>query len=289
VTGLILVMVLSSAALHPLREFYIKGDATPEGVTLAVNIWFLLLAGLHVLVTDMDPWAALKVWPLMAISGLGLLFFYWCIVAALRSGDLSIYYPITRSSPLFVVVVGFLFLGHTYSLMMLVGIALVLLGAFLLQYQPGMRVFSEPRNLALAFLAMCSHGIITLADAEAMQHVEPSEFMFLLYVFAVPLMAVVLPINRPAARTLYVHLFVGWIITPFRFAIAGITAYASYYLILTVFQMGANVAAVSAVRQVSIPMSVFMGCLIYKEARMTARLAWSILLAIGVAIIVMAK
>ena len=288
-SGLVLVLVLASAALHPLREFYIKGDSTPEGVSLAVNIWFGVLAGAHVFVAGLDPWMAFQAWPMMLISGLGLLVFYSCIVATMRSGDLSIYYPITRSSPLFVVVFSFFFLGQSYSPLMLGGIGMVLVGAFLLQYQPGTRLLSEPKILILAFLAMCVHGVITLADAEAMQMVEPAVYMFVMYLFVVPGMAFVLSINRPANRNLFTHLFVCWVKTPFRFAVVGITAYASYYLILITFQLGANVAAISAVRQVSIPFSVLLGCLIYKEARMTARLAWSGLLALGVIVIVLAK
>ena len=288
-SGLVLVLVLASAALHPLREFYIKGDSTPEGVSLAVNIWFGVLAGAHVFVAGLDPWMAFQAWPMMLISGLGLLVFYSCIVATMRSGDLSIYYPITRSSPLFVVVFSFFVLGQSYSPLMLGGIGMVLVGAFLLQYQPGTRLLSEPKILILAFLAMCTHGVITLADAAAMQKVEPAVYMFVMYLFVVPGMAFVLSINRPANRNLFTHLFVGWVKTPFRFAVVGITAYASYYLILITFQLGANVAAISAVRQVSIPLSVLLGCLIYKEARMTARLAWSGLLALGVIVIVLAK
>ena len=288
-SGLILFLVLVSATLHPLREFFIKGDSSPEGVTIAVNIWFWVLAGAHVFIADMDPWTAFEVWPMMVISGLSLLLFYSCIVATMRSGDLSIYYPITRSSPLFVVVFSFLIFDQSYSPMMLGGIGMVLVGAFLLQYRPGARLLSEPRTLFLAFFAMCIHGVLTLADAEAMQKVEPAVYMFVMYIFVVPGMAFVLSIRRPVDRNIYRHLFVGWVKTPVRFAIAGITAYASYYMILVAFQQGANVAAVSAVRQVSIPFSVLLGCLIYKEARMPARLAWSVLLALGVVVIVFTK
>ena len=173
--------------------------------------------------------------------------------------------------------------------MMLGGIGMVLVGAFLLQYRPGSRLLSEPRTLFLAFFAMCIHGVLTLADAEAVQKVEPAVYMFVMYIFVVPGIAFVLSIRRSVDRNIYRHLFVGWVKTPVRFAIVGITAYASYYMILVAFQQGANVAAVSAVRQVSIPFSVLLGCLIYKEARMTARLLWSVLLAIGVIVIVLAK
>ena len=172
---------------------------------------------------------------------------------------------------------------------MLAGIGLVLVGAFLLQYQPGARLLEEPKTLLLAFFAMCTHGIITLADAEAVQKVEPAVYMFVMYTFVVPVMAFVFSIRLPVDRNPFTYLFAGWVRTPVRFAITGITAYASYYFILVTYQLGANVAAVSTVRQVSIPFSVLLGCLIYKEARMTARLLWSVLLAIGVIVIVLAK
>ncbi|MGI9387578.1 MAG: EamA family transporter, partial [Methyloligellaceae bacterium] len=230
----------------------------------------------------------LKVWPQMLISSLGILFYYWCVLGMLRTGDLSTYYPISRSSPLFVVVVGFAALGHSYSKAMLLGIALVLIGAFLLQYRPGQRFFSQPKTLAFAVLAMCGQGVITLADADAMRHVEPMAFLFVQYCFVIPSMTLLFAVTRSRGRSIYTHLFAGWVETPFRFLFAGTTAYVSYYLILTAFQLGANVAAVSAVRQVSIPLSVLMGCLVLKETRMTARLAWSLVLAFGVVIIILA-
>ena len=285
-TATILTLVLASATLHPLREFFIKGDATPSGVTLAVVFQFCVLAGIHTWAEGTDPWTAFRVWPAMLVSGLGILFYYWCLVMTLRTGDLSIYYPITRSSPLFVVVVGFLFLGHSYSMTMLAGIGLVLVGAFLLQFRPGSHLFSQPATLILATLAMCTHGVITLADAEAMKEVTPEAYMFVQYIFLTPGMALVFLSTRPPEQSVYQHLFSGWARTSQRFIIAGVTAYASYYFILWAFQLGANVAAVSAVRQISIPASVLMGCLIFKEERMTARLAWSLILALGVVVIV---
>ncbi len=288
-TATILALVLASAALHPLREFFIKGDATPSGVTLAVVFQFCILAGLQTWIEGTDPWTAFQVWPAMLVSGLATLFYYWCLVMTLRTGDLSIYYPITRSSPVFVVVAGFLFLGHSFSPMMLSGIGLVLVGAFLLQYRLGSHLFSQPKTLILATLALCAHGVITLADAEAMRVVEPASYMFVQYFFLIPGMALVFLSTTPPELSLYRHLLSGWVRTPVRFVITGVAAYASYYFILRAFQLGANVAAVSAVRQISIPASVLMGCLIFKEERMTARLAWSGLLAMGVVVIVFSK
>ncbi len=288
-TATILILVLVSAALHPLREFFIKGDATPSGVTLAVVIQFCLLAGLQTWIEGADPWIAFQVWPNMLLSALATIFYYWCVVLTLRTGDLSIYYPITRSSPLFVVAAGFLFMGHSYSPMMLSGIGLVLAGAFLLQYRPGSHIFSQQKTLGLATLALCAHGVITLADSEAMKVVNPASYLFVEYIFMIPGMVLVGIFTKPPEQSIYQHLLSGWVRTPGRLVFVGVTAYASYYLILWAFQLGGSAAAVSSVRLISIPLSVLMGCLIFKEERLTTRLAWSLLLTLGIGVIIYSK
>ena len=286
-SSIVLMLVVLSAGLHPLREFFIKGSSTPEGIIFTVVINFGVLSAAHLAVFGVDPLSAIEVWPLALVSGLGIIAYHLCVLSTLRHGDLSIYYPIIRSSPLFVVVVGFFLLGHRYASTLILGVVLVLVGTFLLQYRPGARFFAQPRTLALATLAMCSNGVTTLADAAAMKSAEPVAFLFLQYLFLIPAMAIALIITRPAGRTVYHHLFIGWVQTPVSFFISGITSYASYYLILLTFQMGANVAAVASVRQISIPLSVMLGGLILKEARMPRRLGWSLLLAAGVVFIIL--
>ena len=69
----IIALVLLSAALHPLREFFIKGDQSPEAVTFAVILVFGLLSSMHVLVSGVDPWSAFAVWPMVVVSAFGLL------------------------------------------------------------------------------------------------------------------------------------------------------------------------------------------------------------------------
>ena len=86
-TATILALVLASSALHPLREFFIKGDATPSGVTLAVVFQFCILAGLQTWIEDADIRTAFQVWPAMLVSGFAILFYYWCLVMPLRLLD----------------------------------------------------------------------------------------------------------------------------------------------------------------------------------------------------------
>ena len=39
----VLVLVVISAGLHPLRELFIKGSSTPEGIVFVVIVYFGIL------------------------------------------------------------------------------------------------------------------------------------------------------------------------------------------------------------------------------------------------------
>ena len=285
----VLFLVIFSALLHPVRVFLIKGDNTPEGLTLSVVIIFGFMSFFQIILMGINPWEVFEIWPLIAISSVGLLLHFWCIVKSLRDGDFSVNYPIIRSSPMFVVIAGYIFLNHHYSMEILLGIAIVILSAFMIQYTPGGKYLSKPSSILLAVLAMCFHGIITLADAEAMKYVEPAAFLFIQYLFVTPAMAIIFILTRPSGKNIYEYLFLGWGKKPLRFFLAGFTAYISYLLILYSFRMGANVAAVSSIRQISIPFSVLIGGFFLLEKQMNYRLFWSILLTLGVVIIIISS
>ena len=284
------MLVIGSAVLHPVREVFIKDSAYPEGLAYAVMTQFALLAGLHVAVAGSDPWAALEVWPLAVASGVALIAYYLSTVMCVKLGDVSVYYPIMRSSPLFVVVVGHFVLGQHYPFVLLAGIAIVLVSAFLIQYERGnARLFDNVRALALAVAAMCAHGVITLVDAEAMRSVRPEEFLLLTYMVVLPGMAAVFVATRPRGRSALEHLFAGWWTTPGRFLCAGMLSYVSYSILLVAFHLGGNVAAVASLRQISIPVSVILGAVVLGERRLMGRFGWSALLAFGVALILAVK
>ena len=65
----------------------------------------------------------------------------------------------------------------------------------------------------------------------------------------------------------------------------GVLAYSSYYLILLAYQLGGDVAAVTAMRQASIPISVALGGLFLREGAMARRFFAAGLLALGIAVI----
>jgi drug/metabolite transporter (DMT)-like permease len=138
---------------------------------------------------------------------------------------------------------------------------------------------------ALASMAMIGHGILTLADAKAMQIAEPAPFLFWTYCLVFVTQLLWFACTKPKARTLTRHLWEGWRLAPGRIVLAAAISYLSYILILLAFQRGGEAAAVAAIRQVSIPVSVILGALILREGMFGKRFAWSFVLAAGVAVI----
>ncbi len=280
------MLVLVSAGLHPLWNALIKRDPRPEGAFLGVMVVLVVLGGGHALIAGYDLLAARRVWPLIAISWAGLMVYATALVITLRRGDLSAYYPIIRSSPLFIVVAGALFLGERYAWPLLTGVALVLIGAFFLQYRRGARLLDDPGTLVLAVLAMAGTGIYSIADSRAMRVLEPPVLLFWVQLLCLPSYVLAFRARGRSAPG-WGALFL-WTKRPLRSLAIGLMCYVSYYLILWVYGHGGDVAAVTSVRQASIPFSVLIGGLWLKERDMTRRLFASLILAAGIVVIVVA-
>lgn len=280
----ITLMVLISAALHPLWNALIKRQQRSDGAFIGLVSMLMMLSFIHATIAGYDLSAAIKVWPLIAISVMGQLLYGTSLIITLRHGDLSSYYPIVRSSPLIIVLVGVLFLGQSYSWTVLGGIACVLGGAFVLQYRRGSHLFDNPRILMFALLAMSGTGIYSIVDSRAMQVIEPPVLFFWVEIVNLPCYLILFRFFG-AAQTRYVDLFL-WTRKPALFIGIGGICYISYILILTAYGMGGDVAAVTSVRQASIPVSVILGGLMFREGSMLRRFFASCVLAFGIIVIV---
>ncbi len=278
----IVLLVLVSAAIHPFWNLLVKKNPDPQLGFMCLTGVMALCGLVHGIFTGTDFATVLDVWPLVGLSICGLLLYGICLTATLRRGDLSTYYPIIRASPVFIVVVSVLFLGESYTSAILVGIAMAVAGGFLLLYRRGTHFLDDPATLGFALLAMVGTGIYSLADAQLMQTISPQA-----QVFAVD--GVVFPIyvflwlrqraSKPSTKLDMSGLSLIYL------AIPGVLAYTSYYLILLAYQFGGDVAAVTSIRQASIPISVALGGYFLREGRVVQRLFAAGLLACGIIVI----
>jgi len=283
---IVMALVLGSAALHPFRDLLIKGQSFPESAYLGVTGSWVIFAALQAVWLGQTLTLPTQVWPLVAGSAIGLFIYYLCVMLTLKAGDLSIYYPIIRSSPLAIVAIGYVFLERYYSTLTLVGISLTLLGAIMIQYRRGAGLLQRPKLVLTATAAMIGSAIYGLSDSVAMETIAPAPFLFWVYTVLTLAFMAFFTLTRPIKRPLSQQLYGCWRSSSMHVLASGALSYASYVLILFAFQAGGEVAVVSAIRQVSIPFSVLLGALVLKEQRVRARLAWSLLLASGVALII---
>lgn len=278
----IVLLVLASAALHPVWNLLVKKNADPHLGFLFMIATMSLIALMHGLVAGANFAAILTVLPFIGLSICGQLLYGICLTGVLRCGDLSAYYPIIRASPVIIVIVSVLLLGKTYSLVLLLGIGMAVAGGFLLLYRRGTHFLEDPRTLCLALLAMSGTGIYSLADARLMETIAPQVLVFVVDGLVVPIYAI-LWFRRCSSDRLPVtkmrDLPLTYLLLP------GVICYASYYLILLAYQLGGDVAAITSVRQASIPISVALGGLFLREGAMVRRFSAASLLALGIVVI----
>lgn len=282
-----IALVLISAATHPLRDLTLKGAAHPVSCYIGTSLTAVVMATLHGLVTGQGLALPREAWPYVLISALGLSLYYYGTLSALRRGNLSVYYPIVRSSPIAIVAFSWLFWGQPYTWLALLGIVLVLAGSFMIQKAPG-GLLQDPKAFALAVLALMGSAAYSISDARAMQVTPPAPFLFYCYALVVPILASVRAWEDRHEAAPFLGVVRGLMAAPGRIIFAGVSSYLSYLFILAAFKMGAEAATVSAVRQASIPVSVILAAVILKEPRFLPRMGWASLIALGIAAIAMA-
>ena len=259
----------------------LKGTAQPMLCYAGVSLTWVIQAGLHAIATGQDLSLQKEIWPFVATSVLGLTLYYYGTLSALRRGNLSIYYPIIRSSPIAIVVYSWLVMDQNYSWFTVLGIFTILLGSLMLQKTTG-SFLQDQKAFALAIIAMLGSAAYSISDAGAMQITTPAVFLFYTNISVTLLL---LGIQRWESRLDAMSLLdvlQQWMKAPWRIVLAGVSSYLSYLFILMAFQLGAEAAAVSAVRQASIPVSIILAAIILLEPRFFKNIAWASLIALGI-------
>lgn len=292
----ILIIVFLSASLHPFRDLLLKGLYSPDLCYFSISLMWVVFAIQHALVVGAPLMISLDYLPFIFGSAIGLFIYYYGTLLALKKGDLSVCYPIIRSSPVFIVFVGWAVLDHSYSWILLLGIAVVLTGVFLIQRGSGAQVklVTQPVVLALALAAMAGAGIYSLVDSIAMQRtaslgtqpLHASTFLIWVYVALSVFFWLALLMSNRSLFPLSKQFGGLWKRHPWRLLGASAMSYASYVLILTAYEKGGNVAAVTSLRLWSIPLTIIMSSLLLKEDGFGRRLAASGVIVAGIMVIV---
>jgi drug/metabolite transporter (DMT)-like permease len=270
----ITLAVLGAGFLHALWNALLKSAAGDPMLDTA-----LIVAGSSFVALLLLPFVgvpAMVSWKFMALSALIHFGYYVTLAGAYRHGDLSFAYPLMRGvAPLIVTMLGVLFLGEHPSLQMLAGIALISTGIIVIAWFAGGRHTPTAAGWALANAAIIAcytlvDGAGVRASGDAAGYVS-----WLIFLEGLPYLAFLyLRRGPPAAR----YVAARWR----RGIAAGAASLAAYGIVLWAMTR-APVAAVAALREVSVLFAALIGSIALKEGFGWRRMAGAATVVAGVA------
>jgi drug/metabolite transporter (DMT)-like permease len=278
-----LAFIVLSAVMHALWNLLVK-----QSHDKTVFIWWMFVNSSALMV----PVLIVRGQPLpldsdlLWVSGTAAVCFvlyHWLGGYAYRTGDLSVTYPLAQTSMVYVPVWGVLLLGEELSSPGILGIALIIMGAYGIQ----MRRLSwrdalypltclQDRSVRAALLAGFVYSIGAVLDKTGVSYYSPIDFTFILVLFMLGFMS--LNLLRPCYRG---RIMAEWRRHPRLILVAGPVMMASFLS----FRFGLSLAPVSyavPVRQLSLLIGVGIGVLFLGETCARIRFGFAALILAGV-------
>jgi drug/metabolite transporter (DMT)-like permease len=279
-----LALILASAAVHVVAHVALK--RTQDRTAF---VWWMLLWGgvlfspvLFIAPRVVPPMA----WGIMAASAVFEALYFFAIARAYRLGDLSLVYPLARgTAPLFLLLWTVLFLSDPITPGGVGGIALIAAGLYVINL-PRLGAWLEPlRSLAKpaprwALLAGLCISSYTFIDRAGIQIVEPLLYTYLA-LWITTLILTPLTLRRVGWSGLKAELRASRLAS----VVAGFTTMAAYAMVLYAIRGGTPASYAGAVREVSVVFGVASGVVLLHEPGSSMRVAGSVCVAAGVALI----
>ncbi|WP_298431621.1 EamA family transporter [Geobacter sp.] len=280
-------LIVISAVMHALWNLLVKRSRHKT-----VFIWWMFVAsgGLFTVTLPLVPerfrWPDPATLLLVTAGALCFVLYHLLNGRAYRGGDLSVVYPLSQTSMVYVPVWGMSILGERLTAPGVAGILLVILGAYSVQMERvSLGEFVRPfRSLGSpsvrnALAAGFIYSIGSVAEKTGVRHYSPLYFTYFLVLIMLGLMSVNL--LRPCYRRhIGAELREHW-----RLILASGPVMMASFL---TFRYGLNLSPMSyavPVRQVSILMGVLIGILFLGESCGRIRLGAALVILAGALLI----
>lgn len=282
-TTFALGLVLLSAGLHAFWNFLMKGSRDPLvfswGLVASATVLYAPVAVWRWQSTPLPPDGWIFVAGTVALH----LIYFWALARAYAAGDLSVVYPLARGlGPLFVPILAVLLLAESLTALASAGVALVVLGIYVLHLRDLHRTaWIEPvkglRGRASLFAILTGLTITTysLWDKQAVMRIDPLLYNYFLFAgSAIVLAPLVLYERRGLVLAELRH-------RPLPMVAAGILSPITYFLVLTALSMS-PVSYVIPIREVGIVGGALLGTVVLGEPYGPQRVLGSAIIAVGV-------
>lgn len=253
----VFLAVISAAVLHAVWNAVVKGSGDKFVSMTAVVLGHAPIALVLMLVA---PRPDLSSWPFF-LGGVALHTGYQLfLLNSYRIGDLTQVYPIARgTAPILVALVSVAFLGVALSTQQLLPVFMIAVGIMslsLVRRGDGLR---NPRAAALAFVTGCFIAGYSLVDGLGARQAGTALGFYASLSFANAIVfAVIMRVTRPG------------VITRIRsegrmaFLVGGLASFVAYALVVWAFTQ-APIALVTALRETSIIVALFIGVFFLRE------------------------
>jgi len=286
ITGTTLVLVLFSALIHPLWNILLKKSEDKVVFYFHIHLVFTVFFSFILFIFPVGS-ISVEGWIFIMLSSFAHFFYQIFLCRAYELGDISLVYPIIRSSPIFVAILGFIFLKEIPTPIALAGILLVIAGTQLINqkalslsavFKP-IRRDSRKMVLAAGLTALFS-ALYSAVDKKGVLEVNPILFFYLFFAFSGLFFGAYLMLYKDKRRNFLLILKKD----KYRIALASVLEFTSYVLILYAFRLS-KVAYVVALRQVSVIFGAILGVWLLNEKYAGVRIAASVIIFIGVFLI----
>ena len=281
---LAIILVLISAAMHALRSYFTKKALDKQAFVWWYEVFGLLFftpVFLFVLFQKSSPIVIAA--PYIVLSGFAHFIYWYFLTAALEKGDLSLVYPIMRSSPALVLLFSLTILHEDVSAFGVIGILLVAIGVYTISMERfdvehltlPLRALVRDRAIQFALLTLLSVAGYSLIDKLAVGLMHP-----VIFAYIYPWISMGLFTPYIYSRKKQGILKKEWTVHKLAILICGVLSIFGYFLILVAFTME-PLSYVVGLRQLSIVFAVMLGGHVLGERNRRGRLISGILIFSG--------
>jgi len=276
-------LVIASAVSHALWNYVAKEAGDKDSFMLLINVFSLaiFLPVFYVILSRI--YFPVEILPFLFVSGVAETVYFLALGKAYEEGDLSVVYPVARSSPMFVAIAASLLIGERITAWGALGIALILFGVYVLHLKGWsgeeltrpLKALGDPAS-RYAFVAALGTTVYSISDKMGVTAVDPLLYSFWLGFVVTGMLSLVI-VKRRGVSLLREELRG----SVFRVSVSGVLVKGGYILVLVAMSM-AQVSYILALRQVSVVLGAALGVVLLKEKYGGVRIVGSMIIFVGV-------
>ena len=288
-----IILVFISALMHAFRNFYNKQAKDKHAFVWWYEVWGLIFfTPLFIFILYREEFNFPSEIHYIFASGF-IHFVYWYLLAkALDKGDLSLVYPIMRSSPVIVLFFSITILGEKLTPLGIMGILAVVSGVYTInlkrfsfgEFCKPMIALKNDRATQFALLTMLSVASYTLVDKIAVAQMHPILFAYLYPWFSLGCFSLYLSKVKDRPKTTLIN---EWKHHKASILVCGVLSIFGYCLILIAFTLE-KMSYIAGLRQLSVVFAVYLGGQLLKESNKRIRFSSATVIFIGTFLIAVA-